>query len=175
MSRLQEHQQPHQEGLALCHRVTLDSMAHRWVLARTPTVHRCPTGKAVGGPQPVPRDNSRQTTTRQRQALSPTCDTTPGVIIHLESYVVAEQRDDHMADESKWRRRGSPRRSRREMKPITQEKINQETQHTKRNEIKHIMIHQNQYTAKVVDVTVVVQEPVFSDSNDAQKDLEKET
>ena len=25
-------------------------MAHQWVPARTPTVHRCPPGKAVGGP-----------------------------------------------------------------------------------------------------------------------------
>ena len=28
MSRLQQHQQPHKEGLALCHRVILDSVAH---------------------------------------------------------------------------------------------------------------------------------------------------
>ena len=29
MSRLQHHQQPHGEGLALFHRVTLDSVAHQ--------------------------------------------------------------------------------------------------------------------------------------------------
>ena len=69
-SRLQQHQQPHQEVLALCHRVTLDSEAHQWVPARTPTVHWCPTGKAVGGPQQALRDDSRQTT---RQTLSQTC------------------------------------------------------------------------------------------------------
>ena len=137
-----EHQPPHQEGLALCHRVTLDSVVHRWVPARTPTVHRCPTGKAVHSPQPVPRDTSPQTTTRQRQALSQTCDTTTGVITHLESYMVAEQRDDDMADTSK-RSPGSSRRSRRETKPITPDKINQETVHTKRSETEHIKIPQS--------------------------------
>ena len=86
MSRLQQ-DQPHKEGLALRHRVTLDSEAHQWVLARTPTVHRCRTGKAVGGPQPAPRDDHRQTTTRQRQVLSHTC--FQGVVKHLESYNLA--------------------------------------------------------------------------------------
>ena len=39
-------------GLALCHRVTLDSVAHWWVPARTPTVHQCLYGReAVGGPR----------------------------------------------------------------------------------------------------------------------------
>ena len=66
--------------------------------------------------------------------------------------MVAEQRDDHMVDESKWRSRGSSRRSRRETKPIIQEKINHET--------KHIKIHENQYADKVVDVTVWIQDPV---------------
>ena len=55
-------------------------------------------------------------------------------------------RDDHMADESKWRRPGSPRRSRRETKQIIQEKINHE-----------IKIPQNQYNDKVVDVSVEMQ------------------
>ena len=44
-------QQPHQEGLALCHRVILDSVAHRWVPARTPTVRQPPRRIAVGGPK----------------------------------------------------------------------------------------------------------------------------
>ena len=39
-SRLQAHQQPHQEGLALCLRVILDSGAPVGP-GRTPTVHRC--------------------------------------------------------------------------------------------------------------------------------------
>ena len=34
-------------GLALCHRVTLDSVAHWWVTARTPTVHQCHYGRWV--------------------------------------------------------------------------------------------------------------------------------
>ena len=42
----------------------------RWVPARTPTVHRCPTRKAVGGEKQAPRDDSRQTT---RQTSSQTC------------------------------------------------------------------------------------------------------
>ena len=49
---------------------------------------------------------------------------------------------------------------------ITQEKINRETEYFK--------IHQNQCTDKVVDVTVVIQEQVSPDSNDAQTELEKE-
>ena len=72
----------------------------------------------------------------------------------------AEQRDDHMADESKWRSPRSSRRSRRETKPITQEKINQETKQTTRNETKHTNIPQNQCTDKVVDGIVVRQELV---------------
>ena len=60
VSRLQQHQQPHKEGLALCHRVTLESVAHWCVPARTPTVHRCPKGKAVGGPTQAPRDDHPQ-------------------------------------------------------------------------------------------------------------------
>ena len=59
--------------------------------------------------------------------------------------MAAEQRDDHMADESK-RSPRSPRRSRRETKPITPEKINQETEHTKQNETKHIKFPQDTYT-----------------------------
>ena len=43
-SRLQQHQQPHQEGLAQYHRVTLDSVAHQWLPGRISMVHRCPTG-----------------------------------------------------------------------------------------------------------------------------------
>ena len=40
----------HNKGLALCLRVTLDSVAHRWVPARTPTVHRCPKREGRGWP-----------------------------------------------------------------------------------------------------------------------------
>ena len=46
------------------------------------------------------------------------------------------------------------------MKPVTQEKINHGTE--------YIKISQNPYTDKVVDVTVVRQEPVSPDVNDAQ-------
>ena len=84
MSRLHQHQQPHQEGLALCHRVTLDSVAHPWVPTRTPTVHRYPKGKALGGPTPAPRNDDRQTTARQRQVSSSNVLSETGVVIHLE-------------------------------------------------------------------------------------------
>ena len=83
VSRLQQDQQPHKEGLALRHRVTLDSEAHQFVLARTPTVHLCPTGKAVGGPQPAPRDDHRQTTTRHGDALCKT--------LEMKDYVHSEK------------------------------------------------------------------------------------
>ena len=59
---------------------------------------------------------------------------------------------EHVVYVSKWRHPGSSRRSRKETEPITQEKINQETE--------YINIPQNQHTDKVVDVTVVRQETV---------------
>ena len=58
-SRLQRKQQ----GLALCHRVTLDSVAHRWVLARTPTVQRY----LYGGRPWVVRQQLHVTTHDKRQ------------------------------------------------------------------------------------------------------------
>ena len=78
----------HTEGLALCHRVTLDSVAHRWVPARTPAVHQCPQGKAVGGPTQAPRVDHRQHDTDK--VLRQLCFKETGVDTHLESYVVAE-------------------------------------------------------------------------------------
>ena len=114
---------------------------------RTPTVHRCPEGKAVGGPQLVARQTIvRQTTSLETNVLSVNrrldkrAVQQPGADSHLESYMVAEQRDNHMADESKWRSPGLSRRSRRETKPLTPEKINQETEDTKQNETEHIKI-----------------------------------
>ena len=138
-----------QKGLALCH-----SVAHWWVLARTPTVHQC----LYGGWPWVARSKIYSPTIDKRQQTKTSLESNvlcqPGAVRHLESYMVAEQRDDHMADESTWRRPGSSRRSRRETKPIIQEKINHVTKHTKRNETTHIKITQNQYTDKVVDVSV---------------------
>ena len=94
----------------------------------------------------LPTNNNKTKTSLESNVFLAT-----GVVIHLESYMVAEQRDDHMADESKWRSPGSSSRSRREKKPITQEKITQvscpsrflrwnETKHTEWNETKHIKI-----------------------------------
>ena len=105
---------------------------------RTPTVHRCPKGKAVGGPQQTTSDNERQTTTsletnvlsenkcrqtccqrRQRcwQTLvnshgSGTCAT-----ITRRSRSTTIDMISTCQHESKWRRPGSSRRSRREMEP----------------------------------------------------------
>ena len=47
---------------------------------------------------------------------------------------------------------GSSSRCRTETKPVTPEKINQETEHIKPNETEHIKIPQNPYTDRVVDV-----------------------
>ena len=52
-----------QQGLALCHRVTLDSVAHWWVPARTPTVPRC----LYGGRPWVARQQLHVTTHDKRQ------------------------------------------------------------------------------------------------------------
>ena len=41
-------------GLAFCHRVILDSVAHLWVPARTFTVHRCLFGGRAVGPRHAP-------------------------------------------------------------------------------------------------------------------------
>ena len=56
-------QQP-QKGLAVCLDATLDIKAHRWVPARTPTVHRCPQEKRGW---PTTRSTVRQTCTTKRQ------------------------------------------------------------------------------------------------------------
>ena len=74
MSRLQQHQQPHKEGLALCHRVTLDTVAHRWVPAR-----------AVGGPQQgpqrqLPTSNNKTDKPWDTCAFSNRCNHTLGII-----------------------------------------------------------------------------------------------
>ena len=60
---------------------------------RTPTVHRCPKGKAVGGPQLVPRQTTdRQTTSLETNVLSASrrqdkrAVQQPGADSHLESY-----------------------------------------------------------------------------------------
>ena len=57
------------DWLPLCHRVTLDCGTLMGP-DRTPTVHRCPKGETVGGPQQLPRHDDRQTTPRQRQDLA---------------------------------------------------------------------------------------------------------
>ena len=63
----------HTQGLALCHRVILHSVAHRWVQAGHPRCTSDRTVKAVGGPTQAPRHDDRQTTTRQKTGLSQTC------------------------------------------------------------------------------------------------------
>ena len=59
-----------------------------------------------------------------------------------------------------WGRRGVPDHQEdraEETKPITPEKVNQETQHTKQNETKHIKIPPNQHTDEIVDVSIAMQ------------------
>ena len=77
-----------QNGLALCHRVTL---AQWWVPARTPTVHQC----LFGGRPWVARSNLHETTNdnkTKRKTLSQTCFQETGVVIHLESYTFCGQK-----------------------------------------------------------------------------------
>ena len=61
--------QQSQKGLAFCFDATLGIKPHRWFPARTPTVHRCPRGKAMGGPQHDPQyDFKIQQRTERRRA-----------------------------------------------------------------------------------------------------------
>ena len=73
VSRLQAHQQP-QNLLALCHRVTLDSVAHPRCTVGVPQGHPrytgAQTGKAVGGKTQPPR--RRPTTNDHKTLLSAT-------------------------------------------------------------------------------------------------------
>ena len=78
----------HTQGLALCHRVTLDSVAHRWVPARTPTVL-----PEQGRPW-VAHNRFHDTTTDKRQHDKDRSESTvfsaTGAITHLESHMVPE-------------------------------------------------------------------------------------
>ena len=56
-------------GLALCHKVILDSVAHWWVPARTPTLHQC----LYGGRPWVARDTRHHHNDKQDQG----CHATP--------------------------------------------------------------------------------------------------
>ena len=87
MSRFKE-QQPHKERLALCHRISADFVALPWVPTRTPTEHWCLTKQAVGGLQRGPQ--RRPPTNDNKEALRQTCFQQKGVILHLESCMVAE-------------------------------------------------------------------------------------
>ena len=92
------------------------------------------TGARKGRPW-VARNSFHDTTTDKRQhdkdkVLRQTCFQETSSVRPLESYMVA----DRMADESRWRRPRSSRRSRRETRPIIQEQINHVIKHTKRNE-----------------------------------------
>ena len=69
-SRLQAQQQPHQEGLALCLRVTLDSGAHRWVQAGHPRYTGASTEEGRGWNDvtstKTTNDNRRQDTDKRQ-------------------------------------------------------------------------------------------------------------
>ena len=125
--------------------VTLGYVAHRWVPARTPTVHRCFHGGRPG----VARHKLHETTHDKRQHDRQGLETNvlsakPGVDTHgnLHGSGAASRNrspsyvNEHVVLLSKWIRPGSSRRWRREAKPIneeniTQEKINQETEDIK--------------------------------------------
>ena len=137
MSRLQQHQQP-QSGLALCLRVILDSVGKLVGPSNdTHTVHWCPKGKAVGGPTPPPQDDSRKTTTRQRRALSRTC--------------FKKQVQSYTCNHTWWK---SSATITWQMSRSGKVSNHQEDRTEKRNP-KHVKIPQNQYTDKVVDMSVV--------------------
>ena len=155
--------------LTLCHRVTLDSAAHWWVPARTPTVHRCPKGKALGGPTQA----SQRRTTDKRQhdtdksqdkcAFISKCRHALGILHgggagsrsrRFTREMLSNFVNEHVVNESTWRRPGSSRRSRREAEPVTQEKITQEKINP---ETEYIQVPQNQYTDKVVGASVAIQ------------------
>ena len=72
-TRRQETHRPHAQG-SLCHRVTLDSVAHWWVPARTPTAHQC----FHGGRPWVARDTLHATPQRRDQG----CHATPWLPTH---------------------------------------------------------------------------------------------
>ena len=159
MSRLQ-HQQPHKEGLALCPRVILDSVAHCWVSARTPTVHQC----LHGGRPWVARHKLHETTTDKRQhdkdkVLRQMCFQETGVDTHLQSYMAAEpvrEAGDLRRDVVKLREQTRRQQSRSGDVPDHQEDQPRDQAH-QWNETTHIKITQSQCTDKVVDVTVVIQ------------------
>ena len=69
-SRLQAHQQPHQEGLALCHRVILDFGAHLWVQAGHPRYTGASAEEGRGWPDvtstKTTNDNRRQDTDKRQ-------------------------------------------------------------------------------------------------------------
>ena len=89
--------QPTRKGLALCSHITLDVTTAPWVPAKNTHGTRGPR-EGRGWPDNRPR---HETTARQRQALSQTCETTNQVLTDaVDSCTVAEQRDDHMTDES---------------------------------------------------------------------------
>ena len=140
-----------------------------WVAARTPTVHKEPVrGKAVGGPQPVPRDdlrqNDRQTTTSlesdvryNNQVLTDTWNLT----WQRSSATITWQTSrrgvpDHQEDRAEKRNTSPRRRSTR--RPNTPLRTRPSTSR----------LPQNQHTDKIVDVCCNAAKS-FSDSNDPQK------
>ena len=124
-------QPAHPQGLALCHRVILDSVTPRGSRQDTPGTRGPLRGKAVVGPTATLRRDNRHTTTRQRQGLKSNVLSVnkfsktqqPSADRHLETYMVAEpvretgdprrvvELRERTCHESKWRRPGSSRRS----------------------------------------------------------------
>ena len=57
--------------------------------SRTPTVHRCPKGKAVGGPHETTSDKNDTDKRQDKRAFSETGVDCTDQVLHLESYMVA--------------------------------------------------------------------------------------
>ena len=121
-------------------------MTHQWVQAGHPRYTGARTREDVGGPT-APRRNDRQTTVKKfRLTQQPSADR------HLETYMVVEPELSKSVNEHVVNR--VEVETSRIIKKINQEKIN--------NKTRYIKISQNQYTDKVVDVTVVIQKQVSS-------------
>ena len=142
-----------------------------------PTVHGCFTGKAVGGPTSSTTDDQRQhdkdksqdKRAFRKQAQTDTCELTclrsqfakPETFGELSNSVT-----EHVVNKVEVE-------TSRIIKKIAHRKLNQShrrrstrrTERTQQNETKHIKIVQNQYTDRVVDVSVAVQRKVSQTQN----------
>ena len=110
--------QPTHKGLALCHRVILDSVTHPRVPARTPTVHGGPyAGRPWVARQQVTTYDTTSKDNTTKTGLSQPCFQETSVDTHLETYISDEKayggrclygryKDEHI--EKRWPARNTP-------------------------------------------------------------------